>query len=406
MSFRRTSQQMLSFPGEERREFWQCQADGSCQPAEAGPCTVVGVESIAFDSAPFWSLDQEEGPDDAVALRWEGMGLEQEPDACLWTHWVVTRKDKQLLVGTLAFAPDVVATTQGREGLEAERFEVSAQLLPLPIDGIAVWRELGRHVVAFTRGAQLLHLTVLAARTLDADAAFEIRDTHAALLAHEQAGTVAAVRVWAACEPDFAPQLACLFEDASVLKEKRPDPRLPAHGSGLLPAEVAQGRRQQRALRQKMTMVAIAALIYVCFFGAWWMRLQWRESKINTASAQVDAQQPEIETIREAQANWLEMEGAIDPDLYPLEIYHQIVSLLPPEGIRLKEFQIDQGKIVIAGEATSVNHALGFKDKLAACQPLQRYAWNFPVPSIREDNRADFRTTGVIQGQAAEGGAQ
>lgn len=403
MSFRRTSQQILSFPGEEAREFWQCQADGSCLPAETGPSTVVGVESIAFDSAPFWSLSHDEGADDAVALRWEGFGLEQEPGAHLWTHWVVVRKEKQLLVGTLAFAPDAAA--QGREAMAAERFEVSAQLLPLPIDGIAVWRELGRYVAAFTRGAQLLHLTVLAARSLDADAAFEIRDTHAALLAHEHASTVATVRVWTACEADFAPQLACLFESASVLKEKRPDPRLPAHASGLLPAQVAQGRRQQRALHQKMLMMAAAALVYVCFFGAWWMRLHWRESKINTASAQVDAQQPEIETIREAQANWLEMESAIDPDLYPLEIYHQIVSLLPPEGIRLKEFQIDNGKIVIAGEATSVNHALGFKDKLAACQPLQRYAWNFPVPSIREDNRADFRTTGVIQSQG-EGGAQ
>ncbi len=402
-SFRRTSQQILSFPGEEARELWQCQADGSCQPAEHGPCTVFAVESIAFDSAPFWSLDQDEGPEGAVELRWAGLGLEQEAGAHLWTHWVITRKDRQLLVGTLAFAPD--AEPQGKEALAAERFEVSAQLLPLPIDGIAVWRELGRYVAVFTRGAQMLHLTVLASRSLDADAAFEIRDTYAALLTHEHVGNVATVRVWTACEPDFAPQLACLFEDASVLKEKRPDPRLPTHASGLLPAQVALGRRQKQALQRKMLMMAAAALVYVCFFGAWWMRLQWRESKINTASAQVAAQQPEIETIREAQANWLEMETAIDPDLYPLEIYHQIVSLLPPEGIRLKEFQIDNGKIVIAGEATSVNHALGFKDKLAACQPLQRYAWNFPVPSIREDNRADFRTTGVIQGQG-EGGAQ
>lgn len=405
MSFRRTSQQILSFPGEEARESWQCHADGSCQPADAGPCSIIGVESIAFDSAPFWSLSQDDGADDAVALRWEGFGLEQEPGAHLWTHWVVARKDRQLLVGTLAFAPD--AAPLGREGMAAERFEVSAQLLPLPIDGIAVWRELGRQVVAFTRGAQLLHLTVLAARSLDADAAFEIRDTYAALLAHEQAGTVSTVRVWTACEPDFAPQLACLFEDASVLKEKRPDPRLPANGSGLLPAQVAQGRREQRALQQKMLMMAAAALVYVCFFGAWWMRLQWRESKISAASAQVAAQQPEIELIREAQGNWLEMESAIDPNLYPLEIYHQIVSLLPPEGIRLKEFQIDNGKVVIAGEATSVNHALGFRDKLQACQPLQRYAWNSPVPTIREDNRAEFRTTGVLQGQGPnEGGAQ
>jgi len=150
-------------------------------------------------------------------------------------------------------------------------------------------------------------------------------------------------------------------------------------------------------------MLAVAALIYLCFFTAWWLSIEWREARLDAALAQISTQQPEIEIVREAQANWAEMEPAIDPDLYPAEIFHQVVSLLPPEGIRLKEFQIDGGKLVVAGEATTVNHALGFKDKLAACEPLQRYAWNFPVPRIRdEDNRAEFRAVGTLNGEGAQ----
>lgn len=403
MSLRRTSQQILSFPGEEARELWQGDADGVWQPAAGGSCTVFGVDSLAFDSAPFWSLSQDDGAADAVALRWEGFGLEQESGAHLWTHWPVTRKDRQLLVGTLALAPDDAVF--GKESIGADRFEPSALLLPLPVDGIAVWRELGRHVAAFTRGGKLLHLAVLGARVLNADAAFELRDVFAALQAQEYLETVSTIRVWTVCENDFAPQLACLFEEASVTKEKRPDPRLPETGSGLLPAQVAVSRRQQRVRQQRVLMLAAAALVYVCFFGAWWMRLQWRQSRLDIAAAAVTAQQPEIETIREAQANWLEMEPAIDPNLYPVEIYHQIVSLLPPEGIRLKEFEINGPKITISGEATSVSHAMNFTDKLPASLPLQRYTWNSPVPSIKEDNRAEFRSTAVLNG-GEEGGAQ
>lgn len=357
---------------------------------------MFGIEAIAFDSAPFWSLSQDDSADDAVALRWESFGLEQEGGAHLWTHWPVARNERQVLVGTLALAPDAAAF--GKDSIGADRFEPSALLLPLPVDGIAIWRELGRHVAAFTRGGKLLHLAVLGARVLDADAAFELRDVFAALQAQEQLETVSTIRVWAACENDFAPQLACLFEEASVTKEKRPDPRVPEAGSALLPAQVAESRRQQRIRQQRLLMLAAAALVYVCFFGAWWLRLQWRQSRLDTATAAVAAQQPEIETIREAQANWLEMEPALDPNLYPLEIYHQIVSLLPPEGIRLKEFEINGPKIAIAGEAASVNHAMGFADKLKASENLKRYTWNTPVPTIKEDNRAEFRTTAVLNG--------
>ena len=101
------------------------------------------------------------------------------------------------------------------------------------------------------------------------------------------------------------------------------------------------------------------------------------------------------------------MEPAIDPDLYPVELFHQVVSLLPAEGIRLKEFQIDADRLIVSGEATSVNHALMFRDNLKACEPLQRYTWSFPVPRIRdEDSRAEFRAEGILNGGGASHEAQ
>ena len=147
-----------------------------------------------------------------------------------------------------------------------------------------------------------------------------------------------------------------------------------------------------------MLILAAAALVYVSLFGAWWLRLQWIGSDLNRAEAALAAEQPEIDLVREAQSNWLEMEPAINPDIYPVELFHQVVSLLPEEGIRLKEFQIEDGRLIVSGEATTIGHALGFKGRLESCVPLQRYAWHFPVPTIREDNRADFRAEGTLNG--------
>lgn len=407
---RRTAPQLLSFPGEEARELWQCGPDGRWLLLEAGAAPLAGasvthgIESMVFDSAPFWSLGADDGAAEAVALRWEGFGLDAEAGSQVWTHWPVAKRERHLLIATLALSAE--APELGPEVITADRFEPAALLLPLPVDGVALWREQGRFVAAFTRGASLVHLSLLSARTLDVEAAFELRDVYAALQAQDVLQTVAAIRIWTTCGPDFVPQLACLFDEASVTKEARPAPRLPERPAGLLPPEVSRRRLQQQVRRRRLLMIAAGALIYVCFFGAWWARLQWRGYHLASLAEVVAARQPEVDAVRNAQANWLEMEPALDPDQYPLEVYHQIVSLLPPEGIRLKELQIEGGKVAISGEATSPNHALAFGDKLKACQPLARYAWLTPMPPIREDNRADFRFTGTVIGEEAGREAQ
>lgn len=398
MPFHRPSQQVLSFPGEKSRETWLCGADGMWKQAELALSDggLMGVETIAFNSAPFWSLNHEEAPGETVALRWEGLGMSNENGSRLWLHWPVKKKTKQVLVGTLALAEEFSGWEQGVNG----SFEPSVRMLPLPHSGIALWKELGRYVVAFTHEAHLLHAGVLTARSLDADAAFEVREMCAALQTHGfiSFAEVAVIHVWTHGDRDFAPQLSCLFETASVVNETRPGPRPPAEFGGLLPVQVAVRRQQQKLRQNQMLILAAAALVYLCFFGAWWLRLQWRESRLSHADAIMGNAQPEIDLVREAQYRWQEMEGAVNPDLYPVELFHQVVSLLPEEGIRLKEFQIYDGRLIVSGEATTVNQALDFKGRLAACQPLQRYSWNFPVPTIRDDNRAEFRAQGTLNG--------
>ncbi|MCF7789389.1 MAG: hypothetical protein K9N47_24925 [Prosthecobacter sp.] len=296
----------------------------------------MGIETLAFDSAPFWCLTQGDVPKEAVALRWESLGLSNAGDGTLCLHWTILRKNQRALVATLALTEESLAS-QGWS-THPEKFEPSVLMLPLPENGIAVWKELGRYVVAFTREGMLLHATVLSSRMLDVDAAFELRDLCAALQAHDFMDEPSAIHIWTAYETDFVPQLACLFVEAGVRKEPRPDPRPPVEAGGLLPLQVATQRHQQQIRQGKLLLLAAAAMMYLCFFGAWWLRLQWREGRLHHAETALAIRQPEIGRVTQAQAHWMAMEGAINPDLYPVEVFHQIVSLLPGEGIRLKEF--------------------------------------------------------------------
>lgn len=391
-SIHRAKRSTLSFPGEEVREFWSCDETGLWKRTEnAATVDLTGIEALCFESSPFWSLNAVDSAEEAVALRWEGLGLQAHDDARPWTHWKVATQDNHTLIGTMALIVEPPL-------LEMARHEPSASMLPLPADGIAVWKELGRFVTAFTRDTEVAHIAVLTARELDADAAYEVRDLFAALLAHGFLSTPQTIHIWTACGTDFAPQLACLFEEAQVIKAPRPAPRPPTVASGLLPAQVAQARQTRRRRHRQIGILTAAAMLYVLFFGAWWLRLQWRESLCAREEALLATAQPKVERVLHAQERWLDLEAALDPDLYPVELFHQVVTLLPPEGIRLTEFQIENDRLILSGAATTVNHALGFKDRLAACEPLQRYGWNFPVPRILEDSRADFRAEGTLNG--------
>ncbi|MDI1314382.1 hypothetical protein [Prosthecobacter sp.] len=397
--WQRKTQQLLRFPGEEAWETWIGNA-GLLQRVEVPSQPTGGVtaiETLALDSAPFWSLVHD-GTDDAgaaVALRWESLGIVCEGAAAPWAHWTVSTTAKRVLTATVAVTGESALADWRRQS--PDHFEPSARLLPLLADAVCVWQELGRYVAAFTRGAELLHIAALTARSLNADAAFELRDLHAALQAHGFVVKIQTVQVWTVSETDFAPQLACLFADAAVIKAPRPAPVLPMQPSGMLPVAMSLIRRQKNQRQQQVMLTVAAAMICLCFFGVWWASLRWREAELHRAEAALAATQPEVDAVREAQQHWLDMEPAIEPNLYPVELFHQIVSLLPDEGIRLTEFQTDAERLIVSGEATSVNHALLFKDKLAASGPLQRYTWNFPVPRIRdEDSRAEFRAEGIL----------
>jgi hypothetical protein len=154
--------------------------------------------------------------------------------------------------------------------------------------------------------------------------------------------------------------------------------------------------------RQQMQLFFALAACYMLFFIAWSGWLEVRELRLQSVVAEQTKHAPEIAQIHEAQAQWQALESAVNPDNYPAEIFHRIVSLLPNEGIRLKELTIELQKLVVSGEASTVGHAMKFKADLTNNEGLKNYGWNFPMPTILEDNRASFRAEGSVNTGGAE----
>ncbi|TLD71297.1 hypothetical protein FEM03_07135 [Phragmitibacter flavus] len=397
---------ILHLPGEDRWEQWRRDRDGLWERQEGEARAKHGIQAVplrSLVSSPFPALafDGDDAPLEAtVALRWNALGVETPAAGCHWFSWQVAASDQGVLMGTLALADiDFGSPVRAQDG---DAFEPSVSFFPLPCNSIILWKELGRFVLAFTQGETLLHVSAISAHELQEDAIREIRDICHILAVNWPLHGWTTLHVWTEISEEFKQALETALA-IPVLIEARPTPQSPAKPCGLLPASAATARIQQRKQRQQLR--ALLALLGVLVFGfaAWAGWLMWQEQQLNRSFTQIHARQPEVERVQQAQVQWWALEPAVNRDNYPLEVFREIVALLPPEGIRFKEFSMDLEKVVISGEATSLIHASKFQSDLKTAASLKRFAFNAPQPTILDDNRANFRVEGIpTQGGADE----
>lgn len=396
--------QLLSLPGEDQRELWRCRADGAWELAPVGTALKDGVlvlEAMALDSAPFWARTSQEGAlvlQDIASLHWDALGLEESGEGRSWTCWKVAEDNGRVLVGTVALARE----SSSESWLEQMPLscEISPQIYPIPAHEAALWKETGRYVIAFQRGASLVHFTTLSSRHLNASAAQEIGEVLSALEIREMLPGLKGLRVWCDAATEFLPSLREKLEGVPVIVEPRPDPRLPEQPSAIDPPELAQRRRLVAKNRRTMRLLVLGACLYAAVFAVWAGWLGYRDQKLAGEEATLQQIEPELAVIREAQLRWQALEAATNPDQYPVEVFHRIASLLPEEGIRLEEFifdAIDARKMVVRGQASSSGEAVKFLANIKTSDLLKQYPWDAPVPTILPDSRANFRAEGILE---------
>lgn len=392
----------MRFPGESTWEVWRCNRAGKWEHSTVADvndkASVHAIQSICIDSSPFWSATQGEevpDPEEVSILRWEAAGVSDVNGSRQSACWPVLEQPHRHLIASMAITADLADDES--LGLAAEQYEISARMLPLPPDGIAIWKEFGRFVTAYTREGRLLHVTLLASPELNAEAVLELRDALLALDAHEFLDRLSVVKVWTACDPGLVSALSSTFRSSEVQTEPRPEPAPPADYLSLVPMQVALMRSEQLR-RQRLVQLATAlAAVFVVVFASWAFLLWRQEQKILAEEKALQNLGPQVFSVQEAKQAWVAMEWAVNPDLYPVELYHQIIALLPASGVRLNEFQIDNDKITVRGEASDTQKGLDFREQLTNSPALSRFDWNIPVPKSLDGTRVQFDAVGTYQ---------
>lgn len=362
------------------------------QPSEVPGATVVALPAARTFCFATWlaTTDRSVIPEMLQLLLEQRGLLGRNSTPAMMDFRVVDSRDNQSLAVATVLQPEFPPELTLQR---ATRFEPSAFTLPLPQDRLVVWREQGRLAIAATRGRESIHFQVLGDRGISEGVALELKCIVLELEAHRLCHRFLGAVLWG----DFSDEEAARIEkvvDLRVSRDAIPAPNLPATASRLVPPAVealrSRKRRRDRIRNGVFAMLAVYAVAILSLIGY----MEWQRLRADQLQKEVRSEEPTVSAIESTADRWRKVQWAVDPSMYPVELLHQVANLLPGEGMRLTGFEVQKGKVLIHGEASTAPAAFKFAESVKADPALQMFQWQMPSPSLRPDGRAEFTVEG------------
>ncbi len=408
---KKNAPELMLLPGRSGPEAWRVRGRGQepvREPALKGSPGWVAVPTQNTLSVPVRLLTNDPAQQEAaVQLELESAGL---PTEDLTTHRLAIQpvdpsgRDGSAAVFVIdGSSPEGVDTTRTLDSSYAP----AAIFHPLTPGALAIWQELDHWVLAAPHDSgRLLHAQALCARELDADAAVEIRCILAALELSDVLPRLERIEMELAADAVEPMQefLDALPLPAVVVPPRVP--RLPEQPARVLPDAVVQAREDRSRQRLILSSLSAVVLVVLVAFGAFAAKLYVREQTVLAEQVRLDAQFPDLQAVRDAQTAFNTLDPALNRDQFIIEMFYQLVSLLPPKGVRLKTFQVTNESLIIDGEASSSEYALNFRGDLTESEFFKDWGFDqgFSQAATQADGGASFRAEGRLQSASTESG--
>ena len=341
---------------------------------------------------------------DLAEMHLERMGMRPGVDAGVLSDvFKVGTRGEESLVVPVVLAPPMEGHLPRRS---PQHFDISARCLPLPADGLVVWRELGRWVFALSEEGQALEFEALASNQLGEDAGREIRLT---LMQLEMQGLIDSLPrhcfVWVGDEeaPPGAEELAALgagigLSGPATIAAK-PAPVIPARSTQLLPADVRAERVARRKKQHIVIASAAAVVVYLGVLGGLWSSLAKARKKADKALVEYTPLADVHEDGMRHEQKWRELQPVVEQDHNTVELlYHCMRARGGEEGVRLdraditNQLQVDsEGELTLIrsirlqGKSDELGQATAFDEALKGERGLNDYQWTTPPPQAKGD---------------------
>lgn len=266
-------------------------------------------------------------------------------------------------------------------------------LYPPPESAAVLWREGGTWVAGYSRGKRWIHVQTLGGEEMRPLLAGEINLTLIELSAKGLLDGASRVVVWGPYDLDLH---QALQEETglAVAFENRPAPAPAAAPAwDFEPHEVSRARIA-RTRRRRGFIAGFFALLAMTLLAAAATFHLWHLGQSNDQlRARIEENREDADTISSAMDRWQTLSPAIDPRRSPIELFHQISTLLPETGLRLTSFEVRDDKVIeVRAEGATMANAIQIKAAFEKAEALADYAWEIPPPRAKDDLTEIFAT--------------
>lgn len=361
------------------------------EPPRIQPETLIALPSLQFE---FFSvrLPFVKGPEREAVLRLEMEGRGWQPEARDEGRiaWLVAEEGEQLLATSACWCADPLPA----DFHLAKAFVPSAWIYPQPALSVTLWREQGRLTASWCglNADFPLHCQSLSSEALDAGLA---RELTLAELSLKLGGTPVKTETLVLLGLPLSPEEALELEEASGWRlageSQTPGGDLEGLPRTIIPM-AAQEHRDARKLRAQALGFSLFALL-VLAVGAFLMikPVIDQEKQLAVREAALAKVEPELSKLRDSRYLWTLLQPSLDAYRYPQEVLLRCVQQLPPEGIRVTEFEYTPDSFTLVGEASTAQTAISFQNTVKQKVALSNATWDTPSPGFQQDGRATFQ---------------
>jgi len=264
---------------------------------------------------------------------------------------------------------------------------------PPPESAAVLWREGDSWVAGYSRGSRWIHVQTLGGEEMRPLLAGEINLTFIELSAKGLLEAASRIVVWAPYDLELH---RTLQEETglNVTFETRPAPApasAPAwdfepHAVSLV--RIGRTRRRRGLVAGFLALLALSLLAAAATFHVWHLGEANSQLKARIAENRADA-----DTISSAMDRWHNLGPAIDPVRSPIELFHQVATLLPETGLRLTSFEVRDDKVIeVRAEGATMANAIQIKAAFENAEALADYTWEIPPPRAKDDLTEIFAT--------------
>lgn len=385
-------------PGASGWELWQfpqkeaprVERDPPPKAIASSPRLLLALPTRSLMAIPLWVAEQGD-PRELAELELSGRHLLKRDSEVRTIP--IESSDGRSLVLAIAVGDDSSAAGYFSK---ARFFDIPARLFDPGTADLLVWRESGDLVYAFFRNRRCVYFSA-SGEGSPGPAFCGLVGRTALRLRTEQViqGLPSSIRAIGEFTEDECQAIGNGLRLTVEHITPEPPPLIPEVPVEVAPPAALRAGAKRKGARKLALMGIVALAVYLVVGAVLGGDLLLKRIRLDQLNKVAGELAPGAEEAKNLVIEWKEFQPAVHPQNFALDQLAAVASELPGDQVRLTQFSLENGRLLLTGEAADIAQAYAFLERVKKSDVLQNYDWTSRQPQLAGKNKVRFEMEGA-----------